>query len=144
MAKIKNEKVFTDPEQYPEDEMIFNILGGNKKLWISFFNYIKVNHPDFISEWKYYNDGKSWLMKTGKKSTTIFWLSVIENTFRATFYLAPGYANRIMESSIQEELKEQYKSQIGVKKIPGITIKFAKAADVESAKELIEIKLSKK
>ncbi len=37
-------------------------------------------------EWRYYNDGKAWLCKVGDGRKTIFWFSVWDGFFRASFF----------------------------------------------------------
>jgi hypothetical protein len=61
-----------DKNEFPTEEIIFSHIGKSKILWISIFDYIHKNHSDFSEEWRYYNDGKSWLLKVTKKSKTIF------------------------------------------------------------------------
>ena len=134
--------VLTDEKQFPTEKIIFTHIGKSETLWRTLFEYIHGKHPDFSEEWRYYKDGKSWLMKVTRKSKTIFWLSVIENAFRITFYFTDRAEEAIMNSSISDELKEQFKKGKKYNKIRGITIHFKKKKDVEHTKSLIDIKLS--
>lgn len=110
-------------------------------MWKSLFGYIHENHPDFSEEWRYYNDGKSWLLKVTRKSKTIFWLSVIKGTFRTTFYFTIKAEEVINKSPISEELKEQFRNK-KEDKIRGVTVIFKNQKSVEDAKELVGLKLS--
>ncbi len=134
--------ILTDKNQYPTEEIIFSHIGTAKNFWESLFEYIHTKHPDFSEEWRYYMDGKSWLLKITRKSKTIFWLSVIEGSFRITFYFTDRAQQAIMESAISEDLKLQFKDAKEYNKIRGITINFKDTEDIESAKILIAIKLS--
>jgi len=137
-----NQPILSDKTQFPTEEIIYSHIGKSKPLWLSLFEYIHKNHPDFTKEWRYYNDGKSWLMKVQRKSKTIFWLSILKDSFRITFYLTDK-ANKAMDSStISNELKEQFKNGKSFGKIRGVTITFKNKKDVEYAKSLIGIKLS--
>lgn len=129
--------VLSDPDQYPAEEIIFKYIGRTRSLWQSLFEYIRTDHPDFNSEWRYYKDGKSWLMKVTRKSKTIFWLSVINGTFRATFYFTDKAKTVINNSSLTNDLKEQFDKKSGLR---GITVVFRKKQDFEYVKELITIK----
>jgi Protein of unknown function (DUF3788) len=60
--------ILSNKDQYPTEEIIFSHIGRTKNLWLSTFEYIHSNYPEFSSEWRYYNDGKSWLMKVTKKT----------------------------------------------------------------------------
>lgn len=136
--------VLTDKEQFPTEEIIFSHIGKSKVLWISIFEHIHSNHPDISEEWRYYNDGKSWLLKATRKKKTVFWLSVIKNAFRMTFYFTDKANQLIEKSSISDELKKQFKDGKRYNKIRGITIIFNNKKDVKYAEELIGIKLSLK
>lgn len=132
--------ILHDKDEYPTEEIIFSHIGKSKNLWQSFFDFIHSNYSEFSEEWRYYNDGKSWLMKVQKKSKTIFWLSLFQNTFRTTFYFTDKAEKLISESGIPEKLKEEFKGGKHFNKIRGITILFKTKKDVEYAKELMGIK----
>lgn len=132
--------VLTDKNQFPTEEIIFSFIEKCKPLWESLFGYIHNNHTDFTEEWRYYNDGKSWLLKVTRKSKTIFWLSVIKNGFRTTFYFPSKAEAEVLKSRIADDLKNQFIDK-NENKIRGITIIYKNKKDIDSAKELIELKL---
>ena len=137
-----SQSVLTDKNQFPVDDVIFSFIDKKKVLWISLFNYIHKEHPKFKEEWRYYNDGKCWLMKVGYKAKTIFWLSVIERTIRITFYFTDKAQHEIENSKLPIELKEQYKTGKKYGKIRGVTLTFKNKKDCTYFEELIRIKLS--
>jgi len=134
--------ILTDKNQFPTEEIIFSHIGKNKALWQSLFEYIHTNHPDISEQWRYYNDGKSWLLKVTRKVKTIFWLSLIKNSFRITFYFTDKADEAINKSNISDELKEQFMNGKHYNKIRGLTITFKNKKDLEYAKTMIAIKLS--
>jgi hypothetical protein len=134
--------VLTDRNQFPTDEVIFGHLGRSRSLWLSLFAYLHDDHPDFTLQWRYYNDGKRWLLNVSRKAKTIFWLSVVEGTFRTTFYFTDKARQAIAQSALTDDLKKQFTSGKRINKITGITIVYKKKQDVEHAKELIAIKMS--
>ena len=131
--------LLNDADQYPAEEIIFKHTGRTRSLWQSLLNYIKQNYPEFKSEWKYYRDGKSWLLKVTRKSKTIFWLSVINSSFRTTFYFTEKAKEAVNMSLISHDLKDQFNKKSGLR---GITVVFRNENDLEYVKELIAIKLS--
>ena len=133
--------VLSDKNQFPTEEIIFSHIGKAKILWQSFFKYLHTEHTDLAEEWRYYNDGKSWLMKVTRKSKTIFWLSIIKDAFRITFYFTDKVEPAIDGSSISNELKEQFKNGKKSGKIRGLTITFQDKNDIEDAKALLTVKL---
>ena len=136
--------VLSDKTLFPSDEAVFSHLGRSGSLWKSFFESLDAGHPDFSREWKYYNDGKSWLMKVTRNKKTVFWLSVIPKAFRITFYLTDRAEAAVRESPIPEELKEQFLNGKRYNRIRGLTVTFKSRKDIEVAKTLIELKLKVK
>ena len=137
------EPILKDQDQYPTDEVIASVLGGRKKLWDLFFETIHEDHPDFTEEWRYYKDGKNWLKKVVRKSKTVFWVSVVKEAFRITFYFTDKAEDAINTSDIPDELKEQFKKGKRYNKIRGLTVVFKIKKDIKYAKTLIGIKLMK-
>jgi hypothetical protein len=136
--------ILSDKEKFPTDEIIFSHIGRSKSLWLSLFEMIKTDYPQITNEWRYYKDGKSWLMKVTVKSKTVFWLSIVKGSFRITFYFGDKAEEKIMSSRISTELKNQFKDGKRFGKIRGVTILFKNKKDVDYARELINIKLSLK
>lgn len=138
------ERVLTDKNQFPTEEIVFSHIGDVKVFWESLFGNIHSNHPEFTEQWRYYNDGKSWLLKVTKKKKTIFWLSVLKGTFRIAFYFGDKAEPVIMASNISKELKTQFKDGKRYGKIRGISLTINSNDDVENVLELIETKLKVK
>ena len=78
--------VLTDKSVLPTDALIFSIIGENSQHWQNLMRLIQKKFPDSQSQWNYYNDGKNWLFKMVRKKKTLFWIGVLKDTFRITFY----------------------------------------------------------
>ena len=137
-------RVLIDKKIFPTEEIIFSHLGKSKILWQSIFEYFHENHPELIEQWKYYNDGKCWLLKICKKAKTIFWIAVFKDTFRMTFYFTDKSEQAINNAPISDELKKQFNNGKHYNKIRGLSIYFKYKRDIEYAKSLMRIKLSAK
>jgi hypothetical protein len=135
-----DQPVLSDKNQFPSPKIIFSHIGKARPLWLSLFEFIHTTYPDFVEEWRYYNDGKSWLMKVTRKKKTVFWLSVIEGAFRTTFYVGDKAEKIILDSKISDGLKDQFRNKT-YGKIHGITIIHKTKKDLEQAKLLIDLKL---
>ncbi len=136
--------VLTDKNQLPTTRVIESHIGRSNSLWQSLFDFIHREHPDFSEQWRYYNDGKRWLLKVSRKSKTIFWLSVVRGAVRTTFYFTDKADHAISRSLISDDLKKQYRAQKGSGKLRGVTILYKRRRDVEDAKCLIGIKMNVK
>jgi hypothetical protein len=130
----------TDKDQFPTNEVIFSNIGKTKKLWESLFDTIHQTYPGYTEEWRYYNDGKSWLLKILKKTKTMCWMGVFDGGFRMTFYFTDKVEPLILESAIPADLKEQFITGKHYNKIRGLTVIFRDKKDLESAKILLSIK----
>ncbi len=136
-----DELILTDKNQFPTEEIIFSHIGKSKTFWKSIFKYIHTTYPDITEQWNYYNDGKSWLMKITKKSKTIFWLSIVQDSIRITFYFGDKAEQFIMDSKLSDELKSQFKDGKRFGKIRGLTLLLNSEKNIEFVKELISIKI---
>ena len=136
--------ILKDPDQFPTEEVIYSCIGKRKAaLWMAFFDTLNEQHPDFTQEWRYYKDGKNWLMKVTRKSKTIFWLSVWEKAFKIGFYFSDKAEAFINDSSIPEALKKEFRDGKRYGKIRGLSIDFSTKKDIEYAEALIAIRLKK-
>ena len=133
--------VLTDPNVQPTDELIFSIIGENSIYWQQIINYLYSNYSDITEAWRFYNDGKCWLYRTLRKKMTNYWLGILKDTFRITFYLSDKAEVLIEESSLTESIKEEFwnakRSTFG----RSITVVVRSAEDVNNILKLIEIKL---
>lgn len=132
--------VLTDPTQFPTDEVLTFHLGSRRSLWNALFAFVRAEHPDVVERWRYYDDGKSWLLNVSRKKKTIFWLAVVGGTFRITAYFTEKAGDAIRASALSPELKEAFTRGRSVGKLRGITITFRKKRDVQDARILIALK----
>jgi hypothetical protein len=132
--------LLSDKNQYPSEDVIFFHIGKTKTLWLSFFKWIHSQYPDISEEWRYYLDGKSWLLKATQKKKTIFWLSIVKDSFRTTFYFGDKAEETIKNSALSEACKTEFLNGKRYGKIRGITIRHTNKMDTEEAKILVEIK----
>lgn len=133
--------VLTDPNVYPDDDVIYSHLGKTRTLWDNLFNHIQSNYSTVNKEWRYYNDGKSWLLKVTQKASTVCWISIFQDGFRMTCYLPLRAESSIHSSDLPADLKEQFSSGPSYGKIRGITIVFKDESDVQAAEKLFKFKM---
>jgi hypothetical protein len=139
-----NQPLLADSAQFPTEEIVFSHIGASRSHWEALFGHIRSDYPEFVGEWKYYKDGKSWLWKTVRKSKTIFWLSVIRDSFTVTFYFGDKAEPLILASTLPASLKDSFQNGKRFGKIRGITVQVENGDDVDNVRSLIEIKLSMK
>jgi hypothetical protein len=133
--------VLTDKSRFPTEEVIAAHLGRSVGLWSQFFEGLHRRHPDFTEDWRYYTDGKSWLMKVSRKGKTVFWLSVVEGAFRISCYFTAKAVPAIAKSVLSDELKKQLRSGQKSGKIRGLTVLCKSKRDIGYALRLVALKV---
>lgn len=127
--------ILNNPDLYPDKDVLKEVLTEN--VLIIYDKLLKVitsdNESKFSAEWRYYNDGKSWLCKVVNKKRTIFWLSVWEGYFKVSFYFTEKHKEGIASLPISESAKNQF---IGAKPI-GKLIPFT--IEVYSEEQLADV-----
>ncbi len=136
--------VLFDKTKFPTDEVVFAHIGKSAGIWNSFFATLRSEHPDIKAEWRYYNDGKSWLMKVVRKSKTVFWLKVLDGGFRVAFYFTDKANEPIRNSTISDDLKKQFKTGEHYGKLRGLTVLMKNKKSLNDALKILEVKLALK
>jgi len=134
-------KVFTDESVKPNEELIFSIIGDKELIWKQTMSYLYDNNKDISEAWKYYKDGKSWLFRTMKKKKTIFWIRVLDDTFRIAFWFAERLEPNIVQSDLPDKLKTEYQNAKSFNKSRCIYIDIQDSSDFQNVKKLIDLKV---
>ena len=140
----KEKLVFSDPNDKPDEKLIFSKIGEKKKLWQAIMTFISDKYKDMEGEWRYYNDGKQWLFKMVQKKKTIFWGAIMDGAFRITFYLGGKAEPVIVASDLSDKAKQQYLTGQRYGQIRAITIIVNDMSDVSEIEKLISIKVKLK
>jgi len=127
-------------DEYPTDAVLARCLGDARIGWDAFMEMLKNEYPQISHEWRYYNDGKSWLFKVTKKKKTVCWVGVFDKLFRTTFYFTEKAAELISGSKLSEKYKDQFVNGKSFGKLKAVSIEIKKAADLEMTRILIGIK----
>jgi hypothetical protein len=101
-------KLLNDKNIFPDEKVLQNELGKLYKIYADFANKIVAEPLNLVTEWRYYNDGKSWLCKITFKKKTIIWLSVWENCFKTSFYFTEKNSVGIPALEINQEIKDNF------------------------------------
>ena len=103
---VKNVVQLRDESDYPNNEVLANVLGQSYGAYEDLLNLFK--KLDLNPEWRYYKDGNAWLCKVQKKKKTIVWISVWEGYFQAAFYFPLRLLDNILELEIDQKLKDSF------------------------------------
>jgi hypothetical protein len=133
--------VLTNPNVQPTEELIFSIIGENSVYWKHIIDYLYETHFDITEEWRFYNDGKSWLYRALRKKNTIYWIGIQKDTFRVSFWLSEKAEPIVEASSLPERIKEEYRNARRFKIGRCITVIIYSHEDFENVLKMIELKL---
>lgn len=134
------EPCLNDKEEYPDDKALKRYLGDAKGAWESFAAFLEGNYPSYSGEWRFYNDGKSWLYKITKKTKTICWVSVHRGKFTTTFYFPDRAESLIVNSTLRKKYVERFVNGRRCGKTRGLTVDIRKVSDLSTTKKLLAIK----
>jgi hypothetical protein len=135
-------EVFALPDKniIPDDNLIFSIIGDKKPVWQAIMTHVHENYKETNGEWRFYNDGKQWLFKMQQKKKTIFWIAILQGTFRITFYFGRKAEPVIEASDLPKQIRDDFKTSKLYGTIKAISLKIAGMEDVDTVKKLIAIK----
>jgi len=138
----ENEKpVLGDKNIFPSDEFIQSIIGDKIISWQKLIRYVKDNYRDITEEWRYYNDGRQWLFKMQQKKKTIFWASILKDTFRITFYFSNKAESVIEESTVPQRIKDDFRNAPRFGALRPITTIVNENQDLDNIIKLIDVKV---
>lgn len=136
--------VLTDPNVQPTDELIFSIIGENSTYWEQLVDYLYDNHFNVTEEWRFYNDGKSWLYKAVRKKQTLYWIGVIKDTFRVSFWFGDKAEPIIEASTLPESIKEGFRNAKRYGQLRAISVEVRSDDDYANVIQLVELKAKMK
>jgi ABC-type uncharacterized transport system YnjBCD substrate-binding protein len=140
MATIEK-AILSDPEIFPDDTVLRSIIGEKLDWWNNLVDHTMKKYQAITPVWRYYNDGKQWLFRLLYKKDTLFWCSLVDDTFRITFYFTDKFEPAILQSQLPDEVKTGFLYSQRYGKLRAITIRIDQSGDIEVVKLLIPIKL---
>lgn len=108
------QQLLRDPNVEPTAEIIYEGLGSANNAYKNFIRGLN-NYDISLMDWRFYNDGKSWLSKGEYKWTTprgtnkvkpIFWLSIWNGFFKVTIFFSEKIKDELLTLPISNECKE--------------------------------------
>ena len=94
-----------DVNEFPDNKVLARQFGPAMPAWNAFMALLASTTPPLAVEWRFYDDGKSWLCKATHHAKTICWASAWEQFFRVSFYFTAKAEAAISNSSLDEAIK---------------------------------------
>ena len=136
--------VLGDKNIFPSDDVLSSIIGDKKIVWQKIMSFANENFKGISEEWRYYNDGKQWLFKLQYRKKTVFWVGVLKDTFRITFYFGNKAEPVILNSSLPQNIKDDFSAAKSFGTLRPVTITISGTNDLDVICELIRLKTSLK
>jgi hypothetical protein len=133
--------ILADKSIHPTDEIVFSIIGRNRIHWQKLVGGVRAKYPDAEELWKYYTDGHSWLFRIIHKKKTLFWVGVLKDTFRVTFYFGDKAEPLIQNSGIPAAMIKIFKDGKRYGKIRAISVKIQRAEDIGICLKLVDVRI---
>jgi len=140
--ETEKEQLLRNPDVYPSDEVLAAALGDSYGAYETFTQKL----PDFgiETEWRYYNDGKSWLRKNNYKKKNMFWLSVWDGFFKVALFFTQKTNSGIYDLQISDEIKTRFTNEKHIGKLIPLVIEVHDESVLEDAYKVIAYKQSAK
>ena len=109
---MKEQQLLRDPSIEPTSAVIADGLGAAFCAYEKFLDGLKTH--DVQIDWRYYNDGKTWLGKAlykwttvrgTNKEMTVFWLSIWDGFFKICFYIPEKVRADALDLLLNDETK---------------------------------------
>jgi hypothetical protein len=81
------------------------------------------------------------LYRTLRKKETIYWIGVIKDTFRISFWFGDKAESKIEASLLPENIKEEFRSAKRYAHSRAVSIEMRSPNDYDNVLKLIELKL---
>ena len=134
-----------DPEIFPSDKVLNDVLGDDVYSALeSFIGTITGNEYGLNVEWRYYNDGKSWLGKVEYKKKTTLWLSIWDGFFKASFFFTEKHLEAINALEISEIIKDEFAGAKPIGRLMPMLIEVRSKEQLEDLLSVVRLKKSLK
>lgn len=127
-----------DREVAPTDEVLKIALG---EVFTVFETLRKrITGDELALNWNYYRDGRAWLCKVCNKKKTVFWLSVWEGYFQASFYFTEKHSEGIAKLNIDKEILTRFLTEKPVGKLLPMIFRIRSENQLPDLMKVIEFK----
>ena len=133
-------QLLRDPGIFPSKEVLKDVLGEVYPVLEALEARVTQGNFALTLDWRYYNDGKSWLCKVCHKKKTVFWLSVWEGCFKTTFFFLERHVEGIAALDISEQIKEDFCRTKSVGKLLPMLFTIDRQEQLSDLLKVIEFK----
>lgn len=137
---MDTEAQLKDKDIYPNENVIKEALGEAYSSYVKLYEMFETLGLEH--EWRYYNDGKSWLCKILKKKRTIIWVSVWKGYTKAGVYFPVSKIDLVMDLSLSQKTKERIEITPNIGKSKPCFFDIKDDSEFDDLRKIIELKIS--
>ncbi len=135
------DKILRDKNVFPTPEVMVEALGKRcAAVLAELIETITGDEYGLTFEWRFYNDGKTWLGKAVYKKKTVFWLSVYEDCFRANFYFTEKTRGGVLDLNVDDRIKAGFAAAEMSGKMVQLPLPVSKKSQLKDVLELVRYK----
>jgi hypothetical protein len=135
---------FTDPDVRPTPKLIAAALGRAALTWTELLDRLRGEVSGLSETWRYYPDGKSWLLKVARRGKTVCWVSVERGRFKVAFYFPARLDVALLESDLSAACKKLIREGKPIGKLRPVPVVIGPRRGVEDVLALARLKLALK
>ncbi|MFT3912937.1 MAG: DUF3788 family protein [Anaeromyxobacteraceae bacterium] len=118
--------------------------GAPRRPGRSLFDRLRAEVPGLEETWRYFPDGKSWLLKVDRKGKTVCWVSVERGQFKVAFYFAARLDAALLESDLSAACKAAIRDGKPAGKLRPVPVTFGPRRGLEDVLTLVRLKATLK
>lgn len=134
--------IFTDKNSIPTFGDLKIGLGNTIELWKKLEAFTNKNYPNANAAWNYSGDKYGWSYQIKDNKRVIIYLLPRDHFFRVAFVFGAKAFDQIIESDIDESIKNDLSAAKQYAEGRGIRIEVKDSSNLDDIKKLIKIKLS--
>jgi len=133
---------FTDPGVRPTPKLIAAALGRAAPAWTDLLYRMRGEVSGLTETWRFFPDGKSWLLKLERKAKTVCWVSVERGRFKVAFYFPARLDAALLESDLSAACKRRIREGKPMGKLRPVPIVLGPRRGLDDVLVLARLKLA--
>lgn len=133
--------IFPDKAVVPTENDLVERLEDKYKLWKQIHDLVLDQYPDGVKEWNYPGKKYGWSYRIKDKKRAIIYFLPRDKYFKVAFVFGQKAYDTIMESKIDEQIKNDLQNAKKYAEGRGVSIEVRDESVLSDVKQLTEIKL---
>ena len=133
--------IFPDKAITPTIEQLRENIGASYEIWKEICDVVSQKYPGAKEEWNYPGKNYGWSFRIKDKKRAIIYLLPHDNYFKVAFVFGQKAFDEIMNSTINQDIKNELNAAIKYVEGRGIRIAIRDNSLLNDVKQLVDIKL---